>query len=402
MALLPSTPSSEPSDRDRRASAQDVASIKSARRLLWLAFALDVLAFGVGLYWDNQWHRTNRFDDFFSPPHLFIYATHLVATIAFAVLTFRADLRRWFGPTFLFKPFPFPVPGVLALAGAGFVLIGLAGLFDAIWHTAFGLDETNWSLPHSLFKWAVYLEFVGLAACRLALAQRLPVTWPAAVVLGFMLLSLPFEPLGGPLFDNLGPATVREIATFPELARSAPFQHTTRLYLLWGLTRESALFAPVISLAVGLGLGLLFRYERRLVVILAVAAVVTAGSQVGPTPWVVIPVIAPALIVAFRGRRLRSVDWLIAGVLFGLATAVIWGVVVPGELHDSTPRPELLLLGALASGPLMSLGAVGADRVWQVLAAPSRRGVLVVASAFGIAAPIACGVVDLWLRFHTP
>jgi len=402
MALKPSTPGPDLGDKDRQPSGQDAASITSARRLLWVALALDALAFGAGLYWDNQWHKTNRFDDFFSPPHLFIYATHLVATIAFAALTFRSDLRRWFGQAFRLWPFPFVVPGVLALAGAGFALIGLAGVLDAIWHTAFGLDETNWSLPHSLFKWAVYLEFIGLAACRLALAQRLPITWPAAVVLGFLLFALPCEPLGGPLFDNVGPATVREIATFPALARSAPFQHTTRLYLLWGLSRESPLFAPVISVAVGLGLGLLYRYERRLLVILAVAAVVTAGSQTGPTPWVVIPVILPALVVALRGRRLRNVEWLIAGVLFGTATAVIWGVVVPGELHDSAPRPELLLLGALASGPLMAFGAAGADRVWQVLAAPTRRGVVVVATALGVAAPIACGVVDLWLRFHTP
>jgi hypothetical protein len=370
--------------------------------LLWFAFALDALAFGVGLYWDNQWHKTNRFDDFFSPPHLFIYATHLFATIAFAFLIRRADWRQWFGPPFPLWFFPFPVPGVLALAGAGFVVIGLAGVFDAIWHTAFGLNETNWSLPHSMFKWGVCLEFIGLAGCRLALAQRRPIGWPAALALGFMLLSLPFEPIGGPLFDNIGPATVREMSAYPVLANSSPFQHTTRLYLLWGLTRESPLFAPVISLGVGLGLGLLYRCERRLLVILCVATVVTCGSQVGPTPWVVLPVIVPAIVIALRGRHLQTGDWLLAGALFGLVTALIWGVVVPRDLGDGTPRPELLLIGALASGPLMALGAAAAHYVAHVLAAPTRRRVLLVAVGFGGAAPVACGAIDLWLRFHTP
>jgi hypothetical protein len=46
-----------------------------AYRLLWLAVSFDVLAFGVGFAWDRRWHATHPFEDFFSPPHLFVYSS---------------------------------------------------------------------------------------------------------------------------------------------------------------------------------------------------------------------------------------------------------------------------------------------------------------------------------------
>ena len=129
------------------------ASLATAYRLLWLAVVLDLLAFGIGFDWDRRWHATHAFEDFFSLPHLFIYSMHLCATITLAYIAFTPDLRRWFGPTFRLPIVPFPIPGAIGLAAAGFGVVALAGVFDAIWHTTFGLDETNWSFPHSMFGW---------------------------------------------------------------------------------------------------------------------------------------------------------------------------------------------------------------------------------------------------------
>jgi hypothetical protein len=73
------------------------ASLAPAYRLLWLAVVFDVLAFGIGFDWDRRWHATHAFEDFFSPPHLFIYSMQLCATITLAglampVLTGIVDL----------------------------------------------------------------------------------------------------------------------------------------------------------------------------------------------------------------------------------------------------------------------------------------------------------------------
>ena len=70
---------------------------------------------------------------------------HFLATMTLAYIAFNPSLRAVFGRTFRLFPLPFPIPGPIAIAGGGFVVTALAGVFDGIWHTAFGLDETLWS-----------------------------------------------------------------------------------------------------------------------------------------------------------------------------------------------------------------------------------------------------------------
>src|SRR6266480_2029858 len=95
-------------------------SIDVAYRALWVAVIFDVLAFGVGFDLDRRWHATHPFEDFFSPPHLFIYSMHFLATMTLMWITFMPDLRAHFGRAFRLVPFPFPVPGAIAIAGGGF------------------------------------------------------------------------------------------------------------------------------------------------------------------------------------------------------------------------------------------------------------------------------------------
>src|SRR5262249_46006464 len=121
-----------------------------AEVLLWVAFAFFVAGAGIGTGWDRRWHATHPFEDFWSPPHLFIYTNVLLGAAVVVYMTFRARVRAVFGSGERLVLFPFRVPAALMLLGAGFVVLGLGGLFDSIWHTAFGLDETNWSLPHAM------------------------------------------------------------------------------------------------------------------------------------------------------------------------------------------------------------------------------------------------------------
>src|SRR5207253_8776400 len=70
-------------------ATEDRVGLDTAYRLLWLAVLFDILAFGVGFGWDRDWHATHPFEDFFSPPHLFIYSMHLCATITLAYIALR-------------------------------------------------------------------------------------------------------------------------------------------------------------------------------------------------------------------------------------------------------------------------------------------------------------------------
>src|SRR5258705_6062444 len=239
------------------------ANVVTAHHLLWLAVIFDLLAFGVGFDWDRRWHATHAFEDFFSPPHLFIYSMHVCATITLAYIAFTPSLRRWFGPTFDLPLVPFPIPGAIGLAGAGFAVVALAGMLDAIWHTTFGLDETNWSFPHSMLGWGLFIAFLGITACLVALAHpdpaapgtqpriHRPIGWPSAVVFGFLIAAVSAERFAGPLATNLSPEVIQYVSRIPVLASEPAFQHTTRIYLAAGIDRSNELFVPLISLSAG-------------------------------------------------------------------------------------------------------------------------------------------------------
>ncbi|HVR88713.1 MAG TPA: hypothetical protein VHG53_04110 [Candidatus Limnocylindria bacterium] len=267
-------------------------STVTAYRLLWLAVILDVLAFGVGFGWDRRWHATHPVEDFFSPPHLSIYSMHFLATLTLMAITFDGRWRRQFGPAFRLWPFPFPEPGAIAIAGAGFATTALAGVFDAIWHTRFGLDETAWSFPHSMLGWGIFVAFVGIVACRIAVARERPIGWASALVLGFLLLGSSIERIPGPFLNNISTGVLELIRAVPVLAASAPFQHIVRTYEAWNITRLNGLFMPLAAIGAGLGIRLLQRFDPHPVVLIVLTAIVSYNAQ-----WV--PYVVPGAIVAW-------------------------------------------------------------------------------------------------------
>ena len=295
----------------------DAADVTRAYRLLWLAVLFDFLALGVGFEWDRRWHATHPFEDFFSPPHLFIYSMHLCATLTLAYIAFTPELRRWFGDAFSVPALPFPVPGAIALAGAGFAVTALAGFFDAIWHTAFGLDETGWSFPHSMLGWGIFVAFVGITSCRLALARSIPIGLGSSLAFGFLIVATSLERFAGPFWNNITPDVVRFIATIPVLAAEPAFQHTARIYLTYDVTRWNPLFIPLASVGIGLAFGLLRRLDARPLLTLGLGALLTFTTTY-------VPVIVPALVLSIRGsQRADRITWLIAGLTFGIAAAIV-------------------------------------------------------------------------------
>jgi hypothetical protein len=361
----------------------------SAYRLLWLAVLFDVLAFGVGFGWDRTWHATHAFEDFASPPHLFIYSSHAVATVILLAITFDGRLREHFGPSFRLFPLPFAVPGAIAIAGGGFVITALAGAFDGIWHTRYGLDETAWSFPHSMLGWGIFVAFLGIVACRIAIAREFPIGWPSAVVFGFLLIASSIERIPGPFLNNISPAELETIRKLPVLAVEPAFQHTMRIYEAYDITRLNILFVPLAAMGAGLGIRLLQRFDPRQTILIGLTAVVSFTAPL-------VPYIVPGGIFAVAGRRSTSWRWLAAaGFAFGVVAAFLSVAIARGTVG-------VPVFGAIFAMLTFAIGAWLADRVWAVVADPRRPRVLTLVVGAGVVVPALTGALDLWLRAHVP
>jgi hypothetical protein len=386
---------------DHAGASDGVDHSGHALRLLWLATGFFLLTTAIGLGWDRRWHATHIFNTFYSPPHLFIYTMLGLTVATMGGIMLWPSTRREFGQANIHLPVVGrDLPGALALAGAGLGVVMLAGVFDDLWHSNFGLDETSWSLPHAMLGIGFELTFIGIIACRLALAGKRPISAPGWCVLGTLLLLFSLDRIVGPLAQP-SPDMVRGVAVFPVLAVQAPFQHTMRIYQQWNLNRTNWLFVPAAALAAGMSLALVWNFTRRTWVLLLAALFpyVTSGlTELGtaryfglqhdPRNWLplpVLPAVAGFVIVRTGGVSERWA-WAIAGSIFG-ACSLVWD-----------PSLILLPVGAIA----MLAGAEVGRRMWRVVDRPTGRSVAMLALLFGIGIPALTGVADLYLRMHTP
>ncbi len=373
-------------------------SARNAYRWLLAAIVLSLLAFGVGAAWDRAWHTRNPFEDFFSPPHLFMYSAHLFATLALAKIAFTPELRRPFGRP-MHMPILGEIPAALVFAGGGFGVIALAGFFDAIWHSAFGLDETAWSLPHAMLGSGILLSLLGFVSARLALASDRPLARWAPALFAVLLMSTMLGVFLGPLDNYRSPEHIQAVARIPILAATPEFQHTARIHEQWNLTRLNPLFLPLSAFVIGMGLSLARQLVGKTWIFLVIALVATLlsgerdtaeylGIAADPKNTSPIPYLVPAAAFALLARTRISDAWAwrTAGLLYGLAAGAVW---------PSGPLPMLAAAPAMAIGA--PLGVMIADvvrspdvRVWRVLA------------AVGVGLPAVTGVVDLVLRSRTP
>ena len=381
-----------------------------AHAALRLAIGLLLATLGVGLGWDRRWHATHVFDTFSSPPHLFIYTATTLTAVVVTLMAFKRGLRESFGPVVRLWPLRVAAPGPVFIAGAGFVGLGLAGLLDDLWHTAFGLDETGWSAPHAMLAWGWLVAALGFLSCRLALRRACPWRPWTAPCFACLILGFSTRPLLGPLGDERTAARTAAIARLPVFAAQAPLQHTFRIETTWGLARTNPWFAVVVALWAGALLALLGALLRRPSALLGLLALwATWGAATGLATargadrrfglheahdlavWLppALPVLVAALALARRLGCGARRSWALAGVAEALVVFAVWG---------RTPAAAALAL--LAPGVLM-LGAALGHRVWATLASPRPRRVwaLVVGCA---CAPLLTGLVDLALRHATP
>lgn len=378
------------------------AAHRRAHRLLLLVMIAFLTGSGIGLNWDRAWHATHPFEDFWSPPHIFIYVAYGLTATLFSRLALIDEVRVWFGPTIRVPMLAQEVPGSIALAGFGLATIAVAGLLDDIWHSSFGLDETGWSLPHVMLGWGMLLTFLGLVSCRLALQSHHPFSRLALILLGTLALTFVAGVFVGPMGNNNTPELVRRVAALPVLAAEESVQHTFRIYLTWNITRTSPLFVPLSAFAAGAGLALTYALLRRRAIFLLVVLLVTLltlsgelrtarffGLAADARTWLPLPFLPAALALtagSANGRAPRRV-WWIAGALFGIFTLTFC-------------RASLLLLPLAVLA--MGIGAGVGERIYNLLEMPTEHAVkrFVMIAALGV--PSFLGIIDLFLRASTP
>lgn len=380
-----------------------------ARRWLWRTLTILMVGTFVGTTWDSVWHMSVPFDGFWSPPHIAIYVT--CAAVAFIIMgmLFTERLRRAFGGGFAIGVLPFKVPGALFILGGGMVMLGFAGaVLDNLWHTHFGLDETNWSLPHNMIGTSLLLVTLGFVSCRLAMTDK-RVPWPTKLLLGMLVVMLAAGPLLGPIGNNRTPDSVRFFFSYiPSLAQQPEAQHTFRIYDAWNLNRSHPALLLLAPLWLGAALAFLRRLDGRWWLVLA-AMTLYMGLDSGDRDlgkliaqyvpgfadegnWRGLPVFLPTLVLIMlpRLRVPERAAYMTAGLLFALMIHNIWG---------GTSAAWLL---AVVGAPLTLVGKALGERTYVIVERPwALRAVLLLVAGCAIISVLA-GAVDLYLRLNTP
>ncbi|WP_410813961.1 hypothetical protein [Micromonospora sp. 067-2] len=377
--------------------------------VLWAVMWVVAVDLAVGGSWDGEYHRTQPFDGFFSPPHVFIYTLAAVAMVLVAVLNLRPVLRNRFGPD-LALPWPVPVlgdrhPGALLLLTGGMAGIALAGPADAVWHTSFGLDETNWSFPHAMLGCSLALISIGFWSCRLALTGHRPMWSATRYLLGYLTV-LACAVFMGPLQNYPTREFASAAGSSGALGVNPDVQHLVRIVTQANLTHTSPAYVLVAAAWAGLALGFLravdvrARYWFVVAVLVGLSLTSTAGAEAQRYGFEAdqrvtsgLPLLTAALVLALPRPRALGPRYLLAGAAFGLHTFLVWGVAV---------APAWFALAACVAPALMLGGASAGTWAYRVLAAPARRATLALIAIAVLVVPALTGAVDLVLRTLIP
>src|SRR3989344_4694066 len=123
---------------------QKISSIILAR-----AIAIALFTAVLAGTWDAWWHGALGRETFWSPPHLLLYSSVIVAVLLGLYGYYQSKERRWRN---------------LALF---LLLIPLSAPFDELWHRAFGVEDLSspliiWSPPHLAIVFSIIASMVLL------------------------------------------------------------------------------------------------------------------------------------------------------------------------------------------------------------------------------------------------
>jgi hypothetical protein len=139
---------------------------------VWAA-AASVSCAVLGAHFDVSWHRSIGRDTFWSPAHMVLYSSGVLAAIFSGYLIFATT----FGHNTELQRHSVRIWGLRAPFGA-FVAAwgGLGALYDAIfdnwWHNAYGLDVRFTSPPHLLFSMSIWFQMLGGLLLTLSYLNR--------------------------------------------------------------------------------------------------------------------------------------------------------------------------------------------------------------------------------------
>jgi hypothetical protein len=358
-----------------------------ALRLLWAAVAVTLVDYVVGGGWDAEYHRTHVFDGFFSPPHIFIYTLVTVLIVLVGVIVVDPRLRGCFPP------------GALVLLVGGCAGFALAGPLDAIWHTAFGLDETNWSLPHAMLGQTLGLLVVGFLACRRGLEWHQPAWWPTWYLLGYLVVFAAISVLG-PIGDNPSIESARRTGSLGELANDADYQHLVRIVVEADLTHANPAFPLLaawwcaLTIAILRGLDSRVRYWFVVALLVGLSLVsATAGEaeELGLTAdeaTTSLPMLTALLVFALGWRMRETTRYALAGLAVGAHTWAVWG--------SSHPTPYAV--AALLTPATAVLGHRLGRWIAELLRHPAPTDAKKLVIGMILVVPLITGAVDLALR----
>lgn len=388
-------------------------------RLLWLTFILFFLATGLGKLWDRVWHLTHVFDTFWSPPHIFVSGMTLITAALVITLAFSPFFRSWFGPMIRLPWIKIEVAGALIILGGGLAALGMSISLDGFWHTAFGFDETQWSLPHNMIVMSWLVTILGFVACRLAFCHYRPLNWLTKLVLAMLILGFLCPALLGPFYLNYSPSLLHALANVPVNLSQLSVQHLYRIYFATHLSRqESPLFIPFVTFFAGVALAFLRGLDARARVFLLAPLLWSLIFMVRdcytlyflhyhgvthiqgllpvlaqePSLWVPIPLFVVALTEMLLNHMGLSALWvqMINGSLFAVLTFLIWHATF------------WLLLLALPAAPIMLLGTNIGGWVYRMLEKPvwSKMRLFLLTACAEL--PAFFGIIDLVLRKTIP
>src|SRR5919106_6378041 len=111
----------------------------------------------VGVIWDISWHRSIGRDTFWTPAHLLIYLSGIVAGVSCGTLVLRTTFAgtpeaRAAGVSFW--GFRGPLGAWLCIWGALAMIVSAP--LDDWWHNAYGLDVKVLSPPHVVLALGIY------------------------------------------------------------------------------------------------------------------------------------------------------------------------------------------------------------------------------------------------------
>ena len=400
-------------------NAQEPASLTWAYRLLWLTLIIFFASTAIGKLWDRVWHATIRFDTFWSAPHLFVFIMTVVSGLLIAAIAFTPCLQSWFGPSIQVPILKLKFAGSLIILGAGLIMLSLTIMLDNFWHTTYGLDETQWSMPHCMLGWCWLTIILGFISARLAFRTHRPINWLTRTMIALLILEFLCPAILGPYYLMYSPNLIHALASIPIVRGEPSAQHMYRIYLHYGLTRQtSPLFIPFVALFAGAAMALLRKLDARARIFI-VAPLLWSITLMArdwytlfflhydgikhitnilpvlikePSLWLPIPLfVAVVTFSLLRRSSLREGRvFALSGLIFGICTFFIW--------HSA----NWMVLLAIPAAATMVLGAWLGKWIYQVIEKPRLETLLRLLLTTCAQIPAVLGVIDLVMRRTTP